>query len=130
MKTFKKLLIATTTLIALNFSSFAFAVPELTFDQTTDSGTLEYYGGQTALRGRNIGFQTITGSDTPMNDGVTLACTGCILTFDTVSVVTAGTIPPSGPDFLSFTGTGSFTLNGITTQTGAVAVDLITGTFT
>ncbi len=100
----------------------ASADPILRFnDPTAQNGTLTGTAGiGGTVTGAGIDFQAIDGVGTPLNNGVTLTCTGCELNFVT-----------GGWNGSTYSAGGSFTLTG-SAFNGAVLVasgTLISGTF-
>jgi hypothetical protein len=96
------------------------AAPILTFDQTTDAGTLSYNGIGGPLKGTGIRFDMITGIDTAANDGVALNCVSCFLNFETGVNLdhTAPTYSWAGGGFFKLTGTAKD--GGTTIATGTL----------
>jgi hypothetical protein len=90
------------------------AAPILTFDQATDAGTLSYNGVGGPLKGTGIRFDMIKGIDTAINDGVTLSCVSCFLSFETGANLdhTAPSYSWAGGGYFKLTGTAK---DGITT---------------
>lgn len=126
----------------------AAALPIVSFDQVgAQSGTASYDGVGGPFSGRDIDFDTISGVDTPLNNGAVLECRDCILTFDTGANITeAPTYTWGGGGSLSITGdaydgvtliasgilaSGSF-LGGGTGAAGTVSTSIIgdSGLFT
>jgi hypothetical protein len=103
----------------------AWAIPVLKFDDPiTPGGTVTYDGAGGPAIGTNILFQSITGLDTPMNAGVTLACVGCELDFVT------GANLSEGPPLWDFGPGGTLTLIGAIPGLGLPAgTTLLSGTF-
>ena len=101
----------------------------LEIDQLIDSGTLSYDGSASgALVGTGIGFDTISGSGTPSNDGAVLACTSCILNFSTGALISK-TVVPIGQSTFEWEGGGSFTLIGTIAALGISNETLLSGTW-
>jgi hypothetical protein len=103
----------------------------LTFDQTTNTGTVSYNGSGGALVGTNINFESILGVDTPLNSGVSLFCNQCKLNFSTGSnIAEGGSVGTS-----TFSSGGTYVLAGSaytnnTLSTLVASGNLVTGTFT
>jgi PEP-CTERM motif len=126
LKFFKTTLAATALAIsALALAPSANAVPTLNFDDLSQSGgTIAYSGSGGPLIGNQIiGLSSVTGSDTPLNNNVSLSCVNCVLSFSTGNYISG----PSGiPPTWTFAGGGFFTLNGeLETSTGT---DIANGT--
>ena len=121
MNGFKKTVLAATAALVLGLASNSLAVMSLTFDDdsNTQDGTVSYAGGATPLIGSGIDFVSIKGTDTPLNNNVTLTCESCVLEFTTgnaISTVGATT---------TFAGGGSFTLTGSAYNGAILPVNLI-----
>jgi hypothetical protein len=104
------------TLAMIGWSTSAHAATITFFDAAGAGGTLSYGGNPgDPMVGASIGLDSIIGGGTPLNNGVTLACVGCTLSFTTGAVTTEG--PPiwsfGGNAFGSFTVTGSVPALGI-----------------
>jgi hypothetical protein len=93
------------------------ATPLLSFDQIVNppTGTLTYNGSGGSLKGTGIYFDIITGTGTAANDGETLDCVGCFLSFET-----GANISDTAPVY-SWAGGGYFKLTG-TAKDGATPV--------
>lgn len=105
------------------------AVPILEFDDavTAQTGTLFYDGTLgSPLIGTDILFDSIRGTDTPLNNGVQIGCSGCKLNFTTGPSTQNGAV--NGADWLFGPG-GSFTLSGSVPAAGIVNDDIIVGSF-
>jgi hypothetical protein len=66
--------------------SSAFAQAQLDFNMDAlhpATASISYAGGATPLVGTDISVDTVTGLNTPLNNGVTLTCAGCLLAFTT-----------------------------------------------
>ena len=102
------------------------SVPAIKFDQapTINAGGIIYWTGDAAdpLVGLRIGFQTIKGEGTPLNDSVPgptpadLFCTGCLLNFETGAHISGAT-----PGIVNFGAGGFFTLDVGTTLGDGIA---------
>jgi hypothetical protein len=86
------------------------ADPVLTFDQVHNGGSLTYDGEGGPVIGTDILFENIIGTDTPLNDGVVLTCTGCELSFTSG----ANLAEPGDNPFIDYAwaGAGSFLVTG------------------
>jgi hypothetical protein len=106
-------------------TSLAHAIPNLKFDDgATPGGTVSYDGAGGPAIGTDIIFTTITGIDTPANAGVELACTGCLLNFETGNNVS------EGPALWNFGPGGTITVTGAVAALGLPAgTTLLSGTF-
>jgi hypothetical protein len=93
-------------------------------DPVTPGGTVSYDGAGGAAIGDAILIQSIQGIGTPLNDGVTLTCTGCTLDF------TTGANVSEGPALWNFGPGGTITLTGAVAALGLPAgTTLLSGTF-
>jgi hypothetical protein len=93
-------------------------------DPTLPGGTVSYDGIGGAAIGDDILIQSIQGIGTPLNDTVTLTCTGCLLDF------TTGANLSEGPTLWNFGSGGSITLTGAVPALGLPAGTLLlSGTF-
>jgi hypothetical protein len=101
------------------------AEPVLQFaDPIARGGTIVYGGAGGPAIGTDILIQTIISFDTPNNNGVTLMCLGCTLSFSTGNNIS------EGPDLWTFAQGGSFQLTGSVPGAGLIApAVLIDGTF-
>lgn len=100
------------------------AIPHLIFDQALNTGTLSYGGEGGPLVGLDIAFSTIQGIDTPLFPGVTIGCTGCMLSF------TTGLNLTESATSWSWDGGGTFTIMGGIPAAGIPAGSVIlSGTF-
>ena len=122
-----KKLLGLLAVVALILPVVAHALPVLKFDDgTTPGGDVAYDGGGGPMTGTDIVFTTITGLGTPLNDGVTLVCEGCLLNF-----TTGANVPPEGPPLWNFGPGGTITVVGGTS--GALVLPagttLLSGTF-
>jgi hypothetical protein len=119
----KKLLIAFTALIM----SASVHAGLIGFDDgaTTQTGTLTYDGIGGAVFGTDILFDSILGTDTPLNDGSALTCVGCSMDFMT------GLNTLEGPDLWTFLAGGSLTITGEAWDGGTLIASgvLATGSF-
>jgi hypothetical protein len=90
-------------------------------------GSFSYAGDGTAVSGSGITFDEITGQSTPTNDGVTIACSSCSLSFSSGANLVEDFL---GSGVWIFSGTGgSFTLTGGIPSLGiADGSVLLTGT--
>jgi hypothetical protein len=93
-------------------SAQAYSSPSLVIDQGAAGGVANgfvYYTGNALdpLVGSEIQFFSITGNDTPLNAGVSVVCTACLLNFETGTIFGA----PLGPLY-TFNGGGFFALEG------------------
>ena len=86
----KRVLLSLLSLLV--FAAPAAAAPVLKFDDPIVTGGIVAHAGVLGLpiTGTGIPFQSITGLDTPLNSGVTLACIGCLLNFQTGGVTQEG----------------------------------------
>jgi hypothetical protein len=103
----RKLILGLGVVLASVLTGTSVQASLLTFDQVVNTGSLTYDGvlGH-PLVGTNISFTTIRGTDTPLNDGVSIACTGCFLNFST------GGSTLEGPPTWDFAAGGIYTLTG------------------
>ncbi len=69
--------------IVLALAGGAAAAPVLRFDSAFRTTSMSYAGGATPLVGSGIQFGTVTGTDTPLNSGVTLTIANGALNFET-----------------------------------------------
>lgn len=100
-------LLAVAALLAF-FGATASASPVLVFDQVVDSGTVNHVAGG-VVTGTGIGFETLTISGAPMNNGLWI-CTACELNFTSGPLVTEGS--PSNGDNWAWGPGGTFTVTG------------------
>jgi len=119
----RKLILGVGVVLASVLAGTSVQASLITFDQTANTGSLTYDGvlGH-PLVGTNISFTTILGTDTPLNNGVTIACTGCILNFST------GGSTSEGPPTWDFAAGGTYTLTG--SILGNPSSTIISGSFT
>jgi hypothetical protein len=93
-------------------------------DPVTPGGTVSYDGAGGPAIGDDILLQSIQGLGTPLNDGITLTCDGCLLDFTTGANVT------EGPALWNFGPGGTITLTGAVPALGLPAGTLLlSGTF-
>jgi hypothetical protein len=93
-------------------------------DPTLPGGTVSYDGAGGPAIGDDILFQSIQGLGTPLNDGVTLTCDGCLLDF------TTGANLSEGPALWNFSSGGTITVTGAVPALGIPAgTTLLSGTF-
>jgi hypothetical protein len=88
-------------------------------DPTLPGGTVTYDGAGGPAIGDDILLQSIQGLGTPLNDGVTLACDGCLLDFTTGVNIT------EGPVLWNFSSGGTITLTGAVPALGLPAGTLL-----
>ncbi len=105
----------------------AVAAPIISFDDdvVSQNGIISYDGVGGAAIGTGIDFVSVVGIDTPLNNGVALTCTGCVLNF------TTGLNISEGPNLWTFAGGGAFTVTG-TLFNGAIQIatgTLVSGAF-
>jgi len=119
----RKLILGVGVVLASVLAGTSVQASLITFDQTANTGSLTYDGvlGH-PLVGTNISFTTILGTDTPLNNGVTIACTGCILNFST------GGSTSEGPPTWDFAAGGIYTLTG--SILGNPSSTIVSGSFT
>ncbi len=101
--------------VSMGWVGVAAAVPTLTFNIPSQSASTEAgnfaqvsYDGTPGgtLKGAAILVDSVTGTGTPSNDGVTATCVACFLTFET------GPFSSSTASSWTFGGGGSITLEG------------------
>jgi hypothetical protein len=93
-------------------------------DPTIPGGVVSYDGAGGPAIGDDILLQSIQGLGTPLNDGVTLDCVGCLLDFTTGANLT------EGPALWNFGPGGTITLTGAVPALGLPAGTLLlSGTF-
>ena len=99
----------------------AHAIPTIDFGLVAPTtGTLSYGGGTAPLVGMNLEVDNVTGLQTPLNTGVSLSCTGCLLNFIT---------GPLGSPW-NWAGPGLISLDGAIPGAGiGSTTNLFTGTF-
>ena len=99
----------------------AHAIPTIDYGLVAPtSGSLSYAGGAAPLVGTNINVDNVTGLQTPLNDGVTLSCSGCLLNFATGALTSSW----------NWGGPGSISLDGAILGAGiASSTNLFSGTF-
>jgi len=92
---------------------------------TVQSGTLTYDGVGGAVFGNSILFDSVLGSDTPLNSGSALTCVGCVMDFMT------GMNTLEGPALWQFLAGGSLTVTGQAWDGGMLIASgvLATGSF-
>ena len=129
----KKILILLITLVLASGMLFtsARALPVLLdFDMNPiqpSGATISYAGGSAALVGVDIGVDTVTGLNTPLNSGVTVdfhltnPTDGAILSF------TSGAFTSSGTGLWNFSGGGSLSVD--LPLSGGGTLNLLSGTF-
>jgi hypothetical protein len=112
--------------LSVFFGASAIADPILNFDQVVDSGTVAHVAGG-VVTGTGIGFETVTISGAPMNNGLWV-CTACVLNFTSGALVTEGS--PDNGDNWAWGAGGSFTVTGAILGLGINApVTLLSGQF-
>jgi hypothetical protein len=92
-------------------------------DPVIPGGIVSYDGAGGAAIGDDILFQSIQGLGTPLNDGVTLDCVGCLLDF------TTGANISEGPALWNFAGGGLISLIGAVPALGLPAGTLLLNGF-
>jgi hypothetical protein len=112
-----------------NTSEFSNCIPvtvpgTLTFDNiVAPAGSVTYDGDGGPAIADGITIEMITGSGTSQNDGTSLPCVGCVLTFETGANLTEG-------GTYSWAAGGTFTLSGSIPALGlAPASVILSGTF-
>lgn len=122
----KSLLAAAALVSAVALSASSASAAFLDFDDTSPAtGKVSYVGKK--LIGTGIGFQTVLGVDTPLNNGVTTACNACVLNFETGTLAKSGNLPNgnvaglfNGGGFFTITGAGGTVLTGTFASAGAI----------
>ena len=113
--------------LALLAAASAEASPVITFQNTGHvGGNVAYMGQGGSAVGGNIVLNSITGTGTGANAGVTLKCVNCKIEFTTGSNIT------EGPSTWTFNGGGTFTVVGTAATSGGKVIAqgaLLTGTF-
>ena len=99
----------------------AYAIPTIDYGMVAPTtGSLSYAGGAAALVGTNIEVDNVTGLQTPLNNGVTLSCSACLLNFTTGALSSPWT----------WGGPGSISLDGAIPGAGiGSSTNLFSGTF-
>jgi len=120
--TMKKLIGSAVAIFGLSLfltTSPAQAVAVLGFDDVlVQGGTVSYAGGAAAAAGSGILFDQISGTGTPLNNGVVLGCSQCTLNFST------GANTFNSPALWTWGGGGSVSLTGIAYVESGNAVGL------
>lgn len=86
--------------------------------------SISYAGGAAPLVGVNIEVDSVLGVQTPLNQGATLVCTGCTLTFTTGNFTGV-----TGTNVYNFGGGGSISLDGTIAAAGINSANIFTGSF-
>jgi hypothetical protein len=117
-------------LLALAASLALTSLPALA-DATLDfqlggsgGGTINFAGGTGPLVGKNIPIRLVSGNDTQLNSGTTLAITNGILSF------TTGNLLSYAGGLMTFAGTGTYAIYGKIPSIGitSTATPLVSGT--
>jgi YVTN family beta-propeller protein len=113
-----------------NSSEFSNCIPvtvpgTITFDNIiSPAGTVAYDGDGGPAFAASLGIETITGTGTAQNDGTSLPCLGCVLSFQTGANLTEGAT-------YSWAAGGTFTITGSIPALGiGPASTILSGTFT
>jgi PEP-CTERM motif-containing protein len=103
-----------------------FAIPAQT---TATGGSISYGGGLLPLVGVTIKVSSVTGEDTPFNNGATFNCVGCLLDFTTgASSSASGSWTWDGGGDITLTGHVDVDNDGVL-DLGEPFGDLMTGSF-
>ena len=106
----------------------ALADPIIDFNVASGSGSITYGGGADDANGTGLSVNSVKGTDTPANAGVSVPCLGCTMTFDTGARIAGWTWGSTGANSILITGHVDLDSDSVV-DAGEPTGTLLTGSF-